>query len=66
MEESAIRVGDIHYVMSQPWPFPSSLMIGLIGEADSDEITVDPQIAARARAAVEAMVAIGTPSPVGE
>jgi quinolinate synthase len=31
-----------------------------------DEITVDPQIAARARAAVEAMVAIGTPSPVGE
>jgi quinolinate synthase len=31
-----------------------------------DEVTVDPQIAARARAAVEAMVAIGTPSPVGE
>jgi len=41
-EESAIRVGEVHYVMSQPWPFPSSLMIGLIGEADSDEITVDP------------------------
>ncbi len=31
-----------------------------------DEVTVDPGIAARARAAVEAMVAIGTPSPVGE
>lgn len=31
-----------------------------------DEVTVDPQVAARARAAVEAMVAIGTPSPVGE
>jgi quinolinate synthase len=31
-----------------------------------DEVTVDPQIAARARAAVEAMVALGTPSPVGE
>ena len=29
-----------------------------------DEVTVDPGIAARARAAVEAMVAIGTPSPV--
>ena len=41
-EESAIHVGDIHYVMSQPWPFPSSLMIGLIGEAEDDEITVDP------------------------
>ncbi len=31
-----------------------------------DEVTVDPEVAARARAAVEAMVAIGTPSPVGE
>jgi quinolinate synthase len=31
-----------------------------------DEVTVDPAVAARARAAVEAMVAIGTPSPVGE
>jgi quinolinate synthase len=31
-----------------------------------DEVTVDPTIAARARSAVEAMVAIGTPSPVGE
>jgi quinolinate synthase len=31
-----------------------------------DEVTVDPAIAALARAAVEAMVAIGTPSPVGE
>ena len=31
-----------------------------------DEVTVHPEVAARARAAVEAMVAIGTPSPVGE
>jgi quinolinate synthase len=31
-----------------------------------DEVTVDPQVAQRARAAVERMVAIGTPSPVGE
>jgi NAD+ diphosphatase len=41
-EESAIRVGDIRYVTSQPWPFPSSLMIGLIGEAQNEEIVVDP------------------------
>ena len=27
--------------MSQPWPFLSNLMIGLVGEALSDEITVD-------------------------
>jgi quinolinate synthase len=31
-----------------------------------DEVTVDPAVAARARAAVEAMVRLGTPSPVGE
>jgi NAD+ diphosphatase len=27
-EESGIVVGDVSYVASQPWPFPSSLMIG--------------------------------------
>jgi NAD+ diphosphatase len=40
-EESGIRIGTVHYVASQPWPFPSSLMIGLIGEAEIDEITLD-------------------------
>jgi NAD+ diphosphatase len=41
LEESAVRVGDVRYVASQPWPFPSSLMIGCLGEALSEEITVD-------------------------
>jgi NAD+ diphosphatase len=27
-EESGVRVGEIAYVASQPWPFPSSLMVG--------------------------------------
>jgi NAD+ diphosphatase len=40
-EESGIRVGTVRYVTSQPWPFVSNLMIGLIGEALSDEITLD-------------------------
>ncbi len=40
-EESGIRVGAVRYVASQPWPFPSSLMIGCIGEALSEEITID-------------------------
>jgi quinolinate synthase len=31
-----------------------------------DEVTVDPGVAARARAAVEAMIRLGTPSPIGE
>ena len=40
-EESGVRVGAVRYVTSQPWPFLSNLMIGLIGEAISDEITID-------------------------
>lgn len=40
-EESGIRIGDVQYVASQPWPFPASLMIGLIGEALSDTISID-------------------------
>ncbi len=40
-EESGIRVGAISYVASQPWPFPSSLMIGLIGEALNRDIVID-------------------------
>lgn len=40
-EEAGIRVGAVSYVMSQPWPFPSSLMIGCHGEAVSAELTID-------------------------
>ncbi len=40
-EEAGIRVGTVTYLASQPWPFPSSLMIGLIGEALNEEIRLD-------------------------
>jgi NAD+ diphosphatase len=40
-EEAGVRVGDIRYIASQPWPFPSSLMIGLVGEAATTDVTVD-------------------------
>jgi NAD+ diphosphatase len=40
-EEAGIRVGAVRYVTSQPWPFLSNLMIGLIGEAISHEIVLD-------------------------
>jgi NAD+ diphosphatase len=40
-EEAGITVGSVRYETSQPWPFPSSLMIGCLCEALSDEITVD-------------------------
>lgn len=40
-EEAGIRVHDVRYVMSQPWPFPSSLMIACIGQAQDDALTLD-------------------------
>jgi NAD+ diphosphatase len=42
MEETGIHVGDVRYVTSQPWPFPASLMMGFVGDATSDAITIDP------------------------
>jgi len=41
MEEAHIRVGEVRYHASQPWPFPSSLMIGCMARALDDAITVD-------------------------
>ena len=40
-EEAGITVHSVRYVMSQPWPFPSSLMIACIAEADDDALTLD-------------------------
>lgn len=40
-EESGIRVGAVRYATSQPWPFLSNLMIGLVGDALSSEINID-------------------------
>lgn len=40
-EETAVRVSDVTYHTTQPWPFPSSLMIGCHAVASSTEITVD-------------------------
>jgi NAD+ diphosphatase len=40
-EEAGIRVGRVRYHSSQPWPFPSSLMIGCLAEADTIDIVID-------------------------
>ncbi|MEM8825322.1 MAG: NAD(+) diphosphatase [Pseudomonadota bacterium] len=40
-EESGIEVDRVAYVSSQPWPFPSSLMIGAIAEARTTDIRLD-------------------------
>ena len=41
MEEAGLSVGRVDYFASQPWPFPSSLMIGCTAEALSTDITMD-------------------------
>jgi NAD+ diphosphatase len=48
-EETGIEAGELRYVASQPWPFPSSLMIGLIGTALNTQIKTDPTEIADAR-----------------
>ncbi len=40
-EETGVRVGEVSYLASQPWPFPASLMIGTRGVALSRDITLD-------------------------
>jgi NAD+ diphosphatase len=40
-EETNIRVGEVQYHSSQPWPFPSALMLGFIAEADSEDIQLN-------------------------
>ncbi|NBD29564.1 MAG: NAD(+) diphosphatase [Alphaproteobacteria bacterium] len=42
LEETGVRVGRVDYLASQPWAFPSSLMIGCHARAESDAITLDP------------------------
>ncbi len=42
LEESAICVGNVRYHSSQPWPFPSSIMLGFYAEGLTEEITIDP------------------------
>ena len=37
-EESGVEIGDVDYLGSQPWPFPSSLMVGFHARARTTEI----------------------------
>jgi NAD+ diphosphatase len=48
-EESGIRCGRVRYLASQPWPFPSTLMMGFLTEGLTEEITVDPEELVEAR-----------------
>ena len=48
-EETGVQVGAVRYRASQPWPFPSSLMIGCAAQATSEAITIDAAELADAR-----------------
>ncbi len=41
LEETAIRIDDVRYAGSQPWPFPSQLMIGFTARYAGGDIVVD-------------------------
>ncbi len=43
-EESGIALENVQYIRSQPWPFPSSLMIGFIAQAATREIRLDDEL----------------------
>lgn len=41
LEETGVVVGDVRYFGNQPWPLPSSLMVGFHGRAVSEQIRLD-------------------------
>ncbi|KAI0558693.1 NADH pyrophosphatase-like protein [Gracilaria domingensis] len=48
-EEAGVRVGRVRFFTSQPWPFPYSLMLGCVAQADSKQISIDPHELEHAR-----------------
>ena len=44
LEESGVRVRRCHYLASQPWPFPGSLMLGFRAEAEPDAPQVGDEL----------------------
>jgi len=49
LEEAGIEITDIRYHSSQPWPFPSNIMLGFTARALSTDLTIDPEELADAR-----------------
>ncbi len=48
-EECGVRVSDVGYHSSQPWPFPGSIMLGFVAETTEDRIEIDADEIADAR-----------------
>ena len=49
LEESGVVVTEVSYLGSQPWPFPSSLMLGFTARAVTTDLTHDPTEMAEVR-----------------
>ena len=49
MEEAGVPVHDVRYHSSQPWPFPSNLMLGFFARTNTEEISLNDKELADAR-----------------
>lgn len=49
VEEVGVRATEVTYVGSQPWPFPSSIMLGFAARTSDTDLTIDPAEIAEAR-----------------
>ena len=61
-EETGVQVGEVEYVASQPWPFPSSLMLGFRAVARTNAITLRDGELEDARWFTRADIAAGHPA----
>ena len=66
-EEAGIKVRGVRYVVSQPWPFPSSLMMACVAQTDDPALTIDTTELEHAmwvdRAGIEAVMAEAPGAP---
>ncbi|RLV51263.1 NAD(+) diphosphatase [Nocardioides mangrovicus] len=60
LEETGVRVGEVTYIGSQPWPLPASLMVGFLARAESTEVVVDGEEIEDARWFTREQVAEGS------
>jgi NAD+ diphosphatase len=61
-EETGVQVGDVQYIASQPWPFPSSLMLGFRAVARTEAISLRDGELEDARWFTRADIAAGHPA----
>ena len=61
LEETGVQIDSIEYHSSQPWPFPSSLMLGFTAHAVTTDIQLRDQELEDARWFTRAQIASGTP-----